>query len=47
VDTDPGSPETNQWVHRAKLMAGDTAISGGEFLGGSVRRFGNATRPSA
>jgi alkylation response protein AidB-like acyl-CoA dehydrogenase len=25
VDADPGSPETNRWVWRAKLLAGDTA----------------------
>ncbi|BCJ38099.1 BEC protein [Actinocatenispora thailandica] len=25
VDDDPGSPETNRWVWRAKLLAGDTA----------------------
>jgi alkylation response protein AidB-like acyl-CoA dehydrogenase len=27
VDTDPGSAETNRWVWRAKLMAGDTAVA--------------------
>jgi alkylation response protein AidB-like acyl-CoA dehydrogenase len=25
VDTEPGSPETNRWVWRAKLLAGETA----------------------
>ncbi|MCU1678993.1 MAG: acyl-CoA dehydrogenase [Frankiales bacterium] len=27
VDADPGSPETNRWVWRAKLVAGDTAVA--------------------
>ena len=27
VDSDPGSAETNRWVWRAKLMAGDTAVA--------------------
>lgn len=27
VDTDPGSAETNRWVWRAKLVAGDTAVA--------------------
>jgi alkylation response protein AidB-like acyl-CoA dehydrogenase len=26
VDSDPGTPETNRWVWRAKLMAGETAM---------------------
>jgi alkylation response protein AidB-like acyl-CoA dehydrogenase len=26
VDTGPGTPETNAWVYRAKLLAGDTAM---------------------
>jgi alkylation response protein AidB-like acyl-CoA dehydrogenase len=25
VDADPGAPETNRWVYRAKLLAGETA----------------------
>jgi alkylation response protein AidB-like acyl-CoA dehydrogenase len=27
VDTDPGTPETNRWIWRAKLTAGETAMS--------------------
>jgi alkylation response protein AidB-like acyl-CoA dehydrogenase len=26
VDTDPGAPETNRWIWRAKLLAGETAL---------------------
>lgn len=27
IDTDPGKPETNRWVYRAKLLAGRTAMT--------------------
>ena len=26
IDSDPGTPETNRWIWRAKLMAGETAM---------------------
>lgn len=45
VDTAPGDPETNRWVWRAKLLAGDTAqqvaASMLEACGTSATRRGN------
>ena len=46
IDTDPGSRETNQWVYRAKLLAGNTAMDVAaamlEVAGTSATRRGNA-----
>jgi alkylation response protein AidB-like acyl-CoA dehydrogenase len=45
VDRSPGEPETNQWVWRAKLLAGDTAATVAasmlEAAGTSASRRGN------
>lgn len=45
VDVAPGTPETNRWVWRAKLLAGDTAyaVAGSllEACGASAARRGN------
>ncbi len=45
VDLAPGEPETNRWVYRAKLLAGDTAaqVAGSvlEACGTSATRRGN------
>jgi alkylation response protein AidB-like acyl-CoA dehydrogenase len=45
VDIAPGTPETNRWVYRAKLLAGDTAarVAGSmlEACGTSATRRGN------
>jgi alkylation response protein AidB-like acyl-CoA dehydrogenase len=45
VDEAPGDPETNRWVYRAKLLAGDTAadVAGSmlEACGTSATRRGN------
>ncbi|MFN0025878.1 MAG: acyl-CoA dehydrogenase family protein [Acidimicrobiales bacterium] len=45
VDTEPGTLETNRWVHRAKLIAGDTAMlvasSMVEACGASATRRGH------
>lgn len=45
VDAAPGEPETNQWVWRAKLLAGDTAMQVAasllEACGTSATRRGN------
>ena len=45
VDVEPGAPSTNQWVYRAKLVAGDTAAqvtaSVLEACGTSATRRGN------
>ncbi len=32
VDVAPGEPDTNQWIHRAKLLAGDTAMGAAASL---------------
>ncbi|MQA27287.1 MAG: acyl-CoA dehydrogenase [Micromonosporaceae bacterium] len=46
VDQSPGEPETNQWVWRAKLLAGDTAMEVAASMlaasGTSATRRGNA-----
>jgi alkylation response protein AidB-like acyl-CoA dehydrogenase len=45
AEVDPGTPDTNRWVHRAKLLAGDTAqavaASMVEACGTSATRRGN------
>lgn len=45
VDTDPGTPETNRWIWRAKLVAGETAADVGasvlEACGTAATRRGN------
>jgi alkylation response protein AidB-like acyl-CoA dehydrogenase len=45
VDADPGTPETNRWVWRAKLLAGETAqdvaASAVEACGTAVTRRGH------
>jgi alkylation response protein AidB-like acyl-CoA dehydrogenase len=45
VDADPGTPETNRWVWRAKLLAGETAqdvaTSAVEACGTAVTRRGH------
>ena len=45
VDTDPGTPETNQWIWRAKLVAGETAAEVAasmlEACGTAATRRGN------
>ncbi len=45
VDTAPGEPETNRWVWRAKLLAGDTAMQVAasmlEAAGAAATRRGN------
>lgn len=45
VDANPGEPETNQWVWRAKLLAGDTATTVAstvlEACGTAATRRGN------
>jgi alkylation response protein AidB-like acyl-CoA dehydrogenase len=46
VDLRPGDPETNRWVYRAKLLAGDTAMTVGasmaEACGAGALRRGSA-----
>jgi alkylation response protein AidB-like acyl-CoA dehydrogenase len=46
VDLRPGDPETNRWVYRAKLLAGDTAMavaaSMAEACGAGALRRGSA-----
>ncbi|THV23480.1 acyl-CoA dehydrogenase family protein [Glycomyces paridis] len=45
IDRDPGAPETNRWVWRAKLTAGDTAVQVAasllESAGASASRRGH------
>ncbi|MQA83806.1 MAG: acyl-CoA dehydrogenase [Streptosporangiales bacterium] len=45
VDADPGAPETNRWIWRAKLLAGETAMEVAasmlEACGAAATRRGN------
>ena len=47
VTAAPGEPETNRWVWRAKLVAGETAMDGRRVAAGGLRHRRDPARISA